>query len=184
MNYTTIYGDIRVLLTRKIFDWELSKELNLGDLVIFPDSSSYIPGVEPNVYSIGGTTRFYTGIKLDGGIASLYVEAPNLDSVRVFHTALLKSELVQSEVISLTMAVLTLVSGTAEGLSVFFYAAVGGVLGAFGVLLGLIGAFFVVRKLAKKWSEELGEEKVKLTCLSFLTFLVLLAILITAISRF
>jgi len=67
----------------------------------------------------------------------------------------------------------------------------GGVIGtAIGLLVGTLVALIINLKIGKKWEKEFGRsegeqsaERIKLTCLSFLVFLVLLWGLIIAIAK-
>ena len=63
--------------------------------------------------------------------------------------------------------------------------------GLFGWVIGLVISLFLASMLSKKWMGEFGysegeqkAERTRLTCLSFLAFLVLLWCLIVAIARF
>ena len=68
----------------------------------------------------------------------------------------------------------------------------GGVIGTIlGLLVGTLIALIVNYKIGKKWEKDFGQsegergaERIRLTCLSFLMFLVLLWLLIVAIARF
>ena len=62
--------------------------------------------------------------------------------------------------------------------------------GFLGWVIGLVVSLFLVSILAKRWMEEFGEreserkgERARLTCLSFIVFLVLLWCLIVVIAR-
>lgn len=81
--------------------------------------------------------------------------------------------------------------GPLSGLGGWIY----GLVGVVGVIVGLISgtliALVINLKIGKKWMDEFGQseaerkgERWRLTCLSFLAFLVLLWGLIVAIARF
>ena len=81
--------------------------------------------------------------------------------------------------------------GPLSGLGGWVYGLIGVTGVTVGLLIGVLIALVVNIKLGKKWEKDFGQsegergaERIRLTCLSFLMFLVLLWLLIVAIARF
>ena len=81
--------------------------------------------------------------------------------------------------------------GPLSGIGGWIYGLVGVTGVVVGLLVGTLVALVLNFKIGKKWMAEFGQsegerkaERTRLTCLSFLAFLVLLWLLIVAIARF
>jgi len=101
--YYTIYGDIDLVLKEKIFFFTMEKKIALGDILVFSESASGIPAVEPKKFGYNEEWTFPVGMALspDGVSAQFYLEGLDIRKFRFWHLGILHQPEIKERIIGI-----------------------------------------------------------------------------------
>jgi len=96
----SLYGDVSLTLSQKIFKSSVKKKLSVGDGVILPESATYLPGISPNLiaFSESAVSDAVLSKNVD---ASFSIEMPKLESITLFHNTMLSHREVKDKILSI-----------------------------------------------------------------------------------
>ncbi len=101
VDYSVIYGDIKVNLRERLFFLEFHKELSIGDFAVLVDSARTIPAVVPKEFSFEEEADIPLVLYKKTELVKLVLEIPSIDVLRFSHFSLLRQTEIKDTIIDI-----------------------------------------------------------------------------------